>query len=85
MNMLQDRRIELPCPTCGQTYSAPNGLYLRQLREKALLNQRDFGKSVDVSSPYISDIERNRRACPPHIHAAYLALNGKKKPTKKRR
>jgi len=67
-----------PCPACGQMTTAVNGLYLRELREAARLTQTAFGATVDVSSPYISDIERNRRRCPPHILTAYLRLNGKK-------
>lgn len=71
----QTREIELPCPCCGQAVTMLNGLYLRQLRESANVTQHDFALKFNVSGPYISDIERNRRRCPPLILAAYLELH----------
>lgn len=77
--MTQDQEIKLPCPTCGKTMQVTNGLYLRQLRQTALLTMGKFGRALKVSSPYISDIERNRRPCPPRILKAYLRLNGRQR------
>jgi len=51
-----------------------NGAWLRWKRERAGLDQRTFAASVGVSGPYLSDIERNRRAATPTIVAAYTEL-----------
>ena len=56
-----------------------NGLWLKQLREDAGLTQRQFGIRVHKSSPYLSDIERNRRECPERIYEAYRNLERKPK------
>jgi predicted transcriptional regulator len=72
--MPQPRTIRIPCPHCGQLYRVPNGLYLRDLRDAAGLSQRDFARTIRASSPYVSDIERNRRRCPEDVRAAYDAL-----------
>jgi DNA-binding XRE family transcriptional regulator len=74
MDVTMNKTITTPCPHCGQDMRLPKGLYLRDLREAAGISQREFGKKFGVSSPYISDIERNRRECPPEIKAAYLEL-----------
>lgn len=62
------------CSECGQKHKALNGLWLRDIREKANMDQRTFGKETGTSGPYISDIERNRRDCPSDILEAYLRL-----------
>jgi DNA-binding XRE family transcriptional regulator len=62
------------CPTCGQRTAEINGAYLRWRRERAGLDQRTMAKSLDVSGPYLSDIERNRRPCPGYIITAYTKL-----------
>lgn len=62
------------CPTCGHKTRRVDGRWLRQVRETAALTQREFGARFDVSSPYISDIERNRRDCRPDILQGYLDL-----------
>ena len=65
--------ITIPCNECGSPKRVINGLWLREIREKSLkLSQREFGKKFKISSPYISDIERNRRECPEDILEAYL-------------
>ena len=66
--------IMVPCNECGSPKKVINGLWLREIREKANLDQRAFGKTVNSSSPYISDIERNRRECPPDILNGYLSI-----------
>ena len=64
----------MPCPHCGQAVRRRNGLYLKELRERAGIDQRTFGKGAGVSGPYISDIERNRRECPEDLLIMYLQL-----------
>jgi DNA-binding transcriptional regulator YiaG len=66
--------VTLPCPCCGQPRAVPNGARLRYYREAAQIDQRAFGRLVGVSGPYVSDIERNRRECPPLVLDAYLTL-----------
>lgn len=66
--------IITPCNECSKPKKVLNGNWLRAIREKAGLNQRAFGKCINTSSPYISDIERNRRECPIDILEAYLKL-----------
>jgi transcriptional regulator with XRE-family HTH domain len=66
--------ITLPCNECGQPNRVVNGQWLREIRESANLSQREFGKLANCSSPYISDIERNRRSCPSDILEYYLKL-----------
>ena len=67
--------VATPCPHCSQPIRTVNGGYLRHLRERAGLDQRAFGKRIKRSGPYVSDIERNRRACSEEMLASYLALN----------
>lgn len=55
-----------------------NGLLLRYWRERSGIDQRAFAASVGISGPYISDIERNRRECPPDVFAAYRRLSRKR-------
>lgn len=71
--------LRLPCPTCGQSTLTINGAMLKEWRQRANLTQRAFGEMVGLSSPYLSDIERNRRACPPDVLEAYQVL-AKEKP-----
>lgn len=67
--------IVAPCPTCGHPTSVPNGAYLRWRRERAGVDQRTMAQRCDgISGPYLSDIERNRRAAPPFVLAEYYAL-----------
>lgn len=66
--------LQLPCPTCGQLTQMRNGLVLKSRRERAGLTQREFGRRVGFTSPYLSDIERNRRRCPDDLWRAYHAL-----------
>jgi transcriptional regulator with XRE-family HTH domain len=51
-----------------------NGLYLKARRERAGLSQRAFGARLGLSSPYLSDIETNRRVPSRGVIAEYLAL-----------
>lgn len=66
--------ITTPCPNCGGNKKIINGQWLKAIRNKAGLDQRAFGKLVNTTSPYISDIERNRRDCPSDIFEMYLNL-----------
>ena len=63
-----------PCPHCGAPMRVPNGAWLRYLRERARIDQRTFAQRLRASGPYISDIERNRRACPLTFLQAYQRL-----------
>jgi DNA-binding transcriptional regulator YiaG len=65
--------LSAPCPHCGQAMKSINGRWLRDLREGAGLTQREFGKRIGVSSPAISDWERNRRTPPANVVALYRA------------
>jgi transcriptional regulator with XRE-family HTH domain len=62
------------CPHCGKKTRAINGAWLRWLREGRGLDQRTLARMLDLSGPYLSDIERNRRACPDLIRDAYQEL-----------
>lgn len=66
--------IKIPCNECGKPKRVINGQYLKQQRENAQLSQREFGRLVNMSSPHLSDIERNRRECPEDVVQAYLLL-----------
>jgi len=66
--------ITLPCNECGHPKRVINGRWLKSLRENAEISQRAFGKIFKVSSPYLSDIERNRRTCPENILQGYIDL-----------
>lgn len=66
--------INISCPCCSGNKKVINGQLLKYARERANLSQREFGKFLKVSSPYISDIERNRRDCPEDIFEAYMSL-----------
>jgi predicted transcriptional regulator len=68
------RTILLPCPCCGHPARTINGRWLRYKREQAGLDQRSLAKRMHVSGPYLSDLERNRRECPPDILAVYRSL-----------
>lgn len=72
--MKPKKYVKLHCSECGNKRKVINGSYLRWLREDAQMDQRQFGKEVNRSGPYISDIERNRRDCPSDILDAYLRL-----------
>ena len=76
---MTDARLYItePCPCCGHQRKVVNGRALRERRERAGLTQRDFGAFVGVTSPYLSDIERNRRACPADILRAYQKLEAR--------
>jgi ribosome-binding protein aMBF1 (putative translation factor) len=64
------------CPTCGHKLVVVSGAYLRWRRESAGVDQRTLAKRLQVSGPYLSDIERDRRDCPPSIEAEYRRLRG---------
>lgn len=66
--------VNVPCPCCDGKVKVINGQYLRHLRELSQIDQRTFGSKTNSSGPYISDIERNRRECPPDILREYLKL-----------
>lgn len=63
-----------PCPKCGTPQKVLNGLWLRTRRERAGIGLREFARRLEISAPYLSDIERNYRACPEVISRAYDGL-----------
>lgn len=67
--------VTRPCSECGHATRVLNGAWLRQRREQAGLDQRVFAKRSGFTGPYISDIERNRRACPDIVFREYLMLS----------
>lgn len=62
------------CPHCGAKRRVINGAWLRWRRERAGVDQQSLAATLDVSGAYLSDIERNRRACPPSVLLAYTGL-----------
>jgi hypothetical protein len=62
------------CPECGHPRLTPNGAWLRWRREAAGLDQRTLAARLDVSGPYLSDLERNRRTVPEAIMRVYRQL-----------
>lgn len=65
------------CPTCGNRVRVASGAWLKHKRQAALLDQRSFGETIGISGPYISDLESNRRDCPPFILRFYERLKAK--------
>lgn len=59
------------CPHCQAKRRVLNGARLRWTRERAGVDQRTFAAMIGISGPYLSDIERNRRECPPHVRDLY--------------
>jgi hypothetical protein len=55
-------RVDI-CPHCGAGRRVINGAWLRWRRERAGIDQRTLAARLGISGPYLSDIERNRRAC----------------------
>lgn len=74
MLTLTRRTREEPCPRCGSPEQVINGLWLRSKRIKAGITLREFARRLDLSAPYISDIETNRRTVTPAIRKAYESL-----------
>lgn len=63
-----------PCSQCGAPQRVVDGSWLRARREAVGLSLREMAKRLDVSAPYLSDIERNRRNCLSYVRDAYEAL-----------
>lgn len=55
----------MTCPKCcgtGQVMDPrAQGLEMRQMREKKRVSLRDMAKRLDISAPYLSDLELGRR------------------------
>ena len=48
-----------------QTSSSENfGSYIRSLREKHNIGQRELAKKIGVAPSYLNDIEKNKRTAP---------------------
>lgn len=68
--------LERPCRTCGHPRRVRNGDYLRALREREGLSLREVARRLALSAPYLSDVERGRRAVTPALWAGYRAVLG---------
>ena len=62
------------CPCCDGIIYRVNGAWLRVKRQQAGLSVRAFARQLDLSAPYISDIELNQRGCTHEIQMAYERL-----------
>lgn len=67
---LQPSRLD-PCPRCGTPQEVINGFWLRAKRIKAGVGLRELARELGISACYLSDMERNRRTCPPRIAKRY--------------
>jgi len=67
--------IKTKCRECGGNRKTLNGAWLRFKRLKCGMNQRDFGMMIGFSSPYLSDLETNRRECPASLVKIYNKLD----------
>jgi len=68
------KMVAVTCRECGHVKYELNGAWLRWRREAAGIDQRTLAAKLKVSGPYLSDIERNRRACPFAVEQAYNGL-----------
>lgn len=48
----------------GDTQTITFGAYVRRLREQKAIGLREMARRLDVSAPYLNDIERGKRAAP---------------------
>ena len=62
------------CPWCDHPVYVVNGAWLRARRKQYRISLRAFARQVDLSAPYIGDIELNRRGCSHEIQMAYERL-----------
>ncbi len=70
------RKVEFDCVHCngkGRIFVvSPDSL--RETRVKAGHSLRTVAKTIGVSAPYLSDVERGRRNCTKRIEKAYAKL-----------
>ena len=53
------------------------GQYVRSLREQQNIGQRELARIIDVSAPYLNDIEKEKRGAPrPEMVEAMAAVLG---------
>jgi len=64
------------CPKCGGSGKQEiiNPEALRKRRKAAGLSLRDMAKRLELSPPYISDVERGNRPCTPWLEHEYRTL-----------
>jgi predicted transcriptional regulator len=69
-------KSKIPCQKCAGTgqLNQVDGTKLRKHREAKGQSLRSLAKGLGFSAAYISDIERNRRACTDEILEAYASL-----------
>ena len=68
------RTRQKPCGHCGHEHAVVNGWWLRWIRERAGLTLRAWASRQGYSAPFISDVERNNRACPDCLELAYMKI-----------
>ena len=69
-----EKFVERPCRTCGTPHAVVNGMWLRAVRQAAGLSLREMAARLGFSTPYVCDVELNRRNCTPQIRKAYEQL-----------
>lgn len=74
-------RITIKCRACNGTgtHVVADPESLKQARVKAGISLRQLADKLGFTAPYLSDIERGRRACTFIIESAYNELKPKKK------
>lgn len=74
MSKLPKKYRDEPCSKCGASQTVVDGAWLRALRIVAGYSLRAVAAKLNFSAPYLSDVERGRRAALPHIVKGYEAL-----------
>ena len=68
---------KMGCKSCNGTGreidQAALGESYRKMREKTGMSLRDMAKALGFTPPYVSDVERGRRAWSAKLEAAYRA------------
>lgn len=68
--------VTIKCPRCGGTGHIDNpvaiGEQMRKLRLAKGIGLREIAQDIGFSAPYVSDLERGRRAWSPNVKRWYL-------------
>lgn len=65
---------KINCPKCGAPTDKISGGWLREQHNKAGFSLRKLGAKLGYSSPFLSDVENNRRGCSERLRKAYEEL-----------